>query len=72
MVGEESEAMVIALRNTFMPRLGERDASVFATMIRDLWPDSDVPMVFGGKYPCIPLGQQFFSVHILRPPTVDL
>ncbi len=49
MACEESEAMVIALRNTFMPRLAERDASVFATMIRDLWPDTDVPMVFGGN-----------------------
>ncbi len=45
---EENEALVTALRNTFMPRLLDRDASVFATLIKDLWPDIEVPLLFTG------------------------
>ena len=45
---EENESLVTALRNTFLPRLVERDASLFATLIRDLWPSVTVPLHFGG------------------------
>ncbi|XP_071095883.1 uncharacterized protein [Haliotis cracherodii] len=44
----EEEALVMALRNTFMPRMQTRDASVLATLLSDLWPDVTIPMVFGG------------------------
>ncbi|KAK7479590.1 hypothetical protein BaRGS_00029139 [Batillaria attramentaria] len=44
----EESALVIALRDTFMPRLNARDASLFATIVQDIWPKVDVPMVFGG------------------------
>ena len=47
---EEEEALVTALRNTFLPRLLDRDASVFATLVRDLWPEVDVPMQFAGSH----------------------
>ncbi|XP_076457719.1 uncharacterized protein LOC143291635 isoform X3 [Babylonia areolata] len=46
-VGEES-SLVTALRDTFVPRMNARDASLFATLVQDLWPHVDVPMVFGG------------------------
>ena len=39
---EEEEAMVTALRNTFMPRLGVRDCSILAGLLRDLWPGVDI------------------------------
>ena len=45
---EENEALVTALRNTFLPRLVDRDASLFATLVRDLWPSVGVPLHFGG------------------------
>ena len=38
-----------ALRDTFVPRMNTRDASLFATIMQDLWPNVDVPMVFGGE-----------------------
>ena len=37
-LADEEEAVVTALRNTFMPRLMDRDASIFTTLIHDLWP----------------------------------
>ena len=48
-VKDESEALVMALRNVFMPRLSDRDASIFSTLIQDLWPCAEVPMVFQGQ-----------------------
>ncbi len=45
----ESEALVIAMRNTFMPRLHGSDAEMFVTMVEDVFPDAGVPMGFGGS-----------------------
>ncbi|XP_023931015.1 dynein beta chain, ciliary-like [Lingula anatina] len=45
---DEDEALVTSLRNTFMPRLLQKDASVFTTLVIDLWPNVDIPMEFGG------------------------
>ena len=45
----ESEALVIALRNTFMPRLHGSDSEMFVTMVEDAFPDAGVPMGFGGS-----------------------
>ena len=45
---EENEALVTALRNTFLPRLFDRDASLFATLVHDLWPDVNVALRFDG------------------------
>lgn len=39
----------MAIRDTFLPRLHGRDASVFATLITDMWPYLNIPMVFGGE-----------------------
>ena len=47
-ISEES-SLVTALRDTFVPRMNARDASLFATIMQDLWPHVDVPMVFGGE-----------------------
>ncbi|CAH1797693.1 unnamed protein product [Owenia fusiformis] len=44
----ESEALVTALRNSFMPRMKARDASIFTTLTFDLWQGVNVPMNFGG------------------------
>ena len=44
----EDEAVVTSLRNVFLPRLMDRDASLFATIVQDLWPHVDVPMGFAG------------------------
>lgn len=41
--------MVTALRDTFLPRMVGRDASVFVTLMTDIWPHVDIPMVFGGE-----------------------
>ena len=46
-VEDENRSLVTALRNTFMPRLLDRDASVFAQLLRDLWPDVNIPLTFG-------------------------
>ncbi|GFO25145.1 dynein beta chain, ciliary-like, partial [Plakobranchus ocellatus] len=46
---QEEEALVTALRDTFLPRMPSRDASVFATIVNDLWPNIEVAMVFGGE-----------------------
>ncbi|XP_064650622.1 uncharacterized protein LOC135502065 isoform X3 [Lineus longissimus] len=48
MIKDEDEALVTALRNTFMPRLQQRDSSVFGTLLNDLWPDVEIPLLFGG------------------------
>jgi len=45
----EEKALVIALRDTFLPRMVGRDASVFVTLVMDVWPTVDIPMVFGGE-----------------------
>jgi hypothetical protein len=45
----EEESLVAALRNTFMPRLGDRDCSVLASLLKDMWPAVTLPMRFGGK-----------------------
>ena len=44
----EEQALVIAIRDTFLPRMQGRDASVFITLVTDVWPTVDVPMVFRG------------------------
>ena len=44
----EEQALVIAIRDTFLPRMQGRDASVFITLVMDVWPNVDVPMVFRG------------------------
>lgn len=44
----EEKAMVTALRDSFLPRMVGRDASVFVTLVSDVWPTVDIPMVFGG------------------------
>ncbi|XP_070202269.1 uncharacterized protein [Littorina saxatilis] len=45
----EEASLVQSLRDTFVPRMNSRDASLFATIVQDLWPKVDVPMVFGGE-----------------------
>ncbi|KAK3108743.1 hypothetical protein FSP39_014630 [Pinctada imbricata] len=45
----EEKALVLALRDTFLPRLQGRDASIFATLLTDTWPHLDLPLVFGGE-----------------------
>ena len=45
---EENIALVTALRNTFLPRLFDRDANLFATVVSDLFPDVPVPLQFEG------------------------
>ena len=45
---EENIALVTALRNTFLPRLFDRDANLFATVVGDLFPDVPVPLHFEG------------------------
>nr|XP_054761006.1 dynein heavy chain, cytoplasmic-like [Lytechinus pictus] len=49
----EIEAIVSALRNTFMPRLHGSDADMFVTMVTDVFPDTPVDMGFGGVDPSI-------------------
>jgi len=43
----EEKSLVIALRDTFLPRMVGRDASVFITLVMDVWPNVDIPMVGG-------------------------
>lgn len=45
----EENALVFALRNTFMPRLQGRDGSIFASLLVDLWPHTDVPLELVGQ-----------------------
>ena len=51
MLSEENEALVTALRNTLMPRMLDRDSSMFTTLLQDLWPQTLIPMDFGGNVP---------------------
>ena len=46
---DESEAVVTALHNIVMPRLDDRDANVFATLIKDLWSHVTMPLALTGK-----------------------
>ena len=45
---EENTAIVMALRNSFLPRLTERECGVFGTLLTDLWPSVDVELEFAG------------------------
>nr|KAG5694044.1 hypothetical protein BaRGS_025623 [Batillaria attramentaria] len=62
----EESALVIALRDTFMPRLNARDASLFATIVQDIWPKVDVPMVFGGDLERQPKVHQTDSLQTIK------
>lgn len=42
----EEHAVVLALRDTYMPGLDGSDAVMFATLLADLFPDVQVPMIF--------------------------
>ena len=44
---EETEAVVTALRNIFLPRLLDRDASILLTLLADIWPEAEVPRGLG-------------------------
>ncbi|EDV28902.1 uncharacterized protein TRIADDRAFT_18222, partial [Trichoplax adhaerens] len=41
----EEEALVIAIRNNFVPRLVEKDGSLFAMILTDIFPAVDVPII---------------------------
>lgn len=47
----EEKSLVMAIRDTFLPRMQGRDASIFCTLITDIWPHVDLPMLFGGESP---------------------
>ena len=42
----EEHAVVLALRDTYMPGLDSSDAVMFATLLADLFPNAQVPMIF--------------------------
>ena len=42
----EEHAVVLALRDTYMPGLDGSDAVMFATLLADLFPNVQVPMIF--------------------------
>ena len=42
----EEHAVVLALRDTYMPGLDSSDAVMFATLLADLFPNVQVPMIF--------------------------
>lgn len=42
----EERAVVLALRDTYMPGLDGSDAVMFATLLADLFPNVQVPMIF--------------------------
>ena len=42
----EEHAVVVALRDTYMPGLDSSDAVMFATLLADLFPNVQVPMIF--------------------------
>ncbi|KAL5020323.1 hypothetical protein ScPMuIL_003215 [Solemya velum] len=44
----EEEALVTALRDTYLPRLQGQDSSIFAGLITDLWPNVNIPLLFEG------------------------
>lgn len=50
LLADEELSIVSAIRDTFLPRLGERDRSVFSSIILDLWPNVDVPLDFAGGH----------------------
>ncbi|XP_069115919.1 uncharacterized protein [Argopecten irradians] len=50
----EEKSLVLAIRDTFLPRMKGRDASVFGTLVVDTWPNVEVPMVFGGEEDMLP------------------
>ena len=45
----EEKAIVLALRDTFMPSLSGSDAVMFATIVADLFPDVDIPTIFNNN-----------------------
>ncbi|XP_006816781.1 dynein beta chain, ciliary-like, partial [Saccoglossus kowalevskii] len=45
----ENDAVVLAIRDSTMPKLHGRDSEVFIRMLQDLFPDVDVPLDFGGN-----------------------
>eukprot|EP00057_Strongylocentrotus_purpuratus_P006394 XP_011660868.1 PREDICTED: dynein beta chain, flagellar outer arm [Strongylocentrotus purpuratus] len=59
----ESEAIVSALRNTFMPRLHGSDAEMFVTMVTDVFPDTPVDMGFGGVDPSVGKKSDIISLN---------
>lgn len=42
----EEYAVVLALRDTFIPQLANSDAVMFATLVSDLFPSGQIPMIF--------------------------
>ena len=42
----EEKAVVLSLRDSFMPSLADSDAVMFATLLADLFPNVHVPMIF--------------------------
>lgn len=57
----EEKSLVMAIRDTFLPRMQGRDASIFCTLITDIWPHVDLPMLFGGESPLSKLPQSRLS-----------
>ena len=47
----EKESLLLALRNTVAPSLNGADAVVFATLISDLFPSHDIPLIFDQSFP---------------------
>ncbi|XP_071959570.1 uncharacterized protein [Antedon mediterranea] len=47
-ITDEPEALVLALRDMFMPRLHGSDAEMFITLVEDLFPSVKVAMTFEG------------------------
>ena len=41
----EEKALVTAIRNTFVPRLRQEDATLCSSIVHDLWPNVGVPML---------------------------
>lgn len=48
LLADEELSLVSAIRDTFLPRYGERDRSLFTSIIVDLWPNVEVPLDFAG------------------------
>lgn len=42
----EERAVVLALRDTYMPGLDSSDAVMFATLLADLFPNVQIPLIF--------------------------
>ena len=49
LLADEELSMVSSIRDTFLPRLGERDRGLFSSIILDLWPNVEVPLDFAGN-----------------------